>query len=108
MGRRAAVVLGALVLGVAAFLLVDRPWAGMSSAQAARLLEQRLGSPRDARAIGLSRPITDRYTCTADNGPAVSREPDWTFDCVDAVRPQESGFFVLTRGDRIAQIQPSG
>jgi hypothetical protein len=27
---------------------------------------------------------------------------------VDAIRPQESGFFVLTRGDRIAQIQPSG
>src|SRR5689334_15188693 len=52
-GRQSAVALSSLVLlGVLAFVVIDRPWAGMSSAQAARALERRLSSTRDARALG--------------------------------------------------------
>ena len=80
----------------------------MSSAQAARALEHRLSSTRDARALGLGHAITDRYTCSAATGAPVPGEPDWTYECVDATHSQESGFFVLTEGDRIAEIQPSG
>ena len=100
----------ALVLaGTLAFVLANRPWtSGMSSAQAARALEHRLSSTRSARALGLGHTITDRYTCSADTGTPVPGEPSWTYECVDATHSQESGFFVLTRGDRIAEIQPSG
>jgi hypothetical protein len=102
-------VIGLLVLGVAAFLVVDRPWASMSSAQAARALEQRLSSASGARAIGLGHTITDRYTCSHTvGGSAGGGEPAWTYLCLDAVHSQESGFFVLTRGDRIEKIEPSG
>jgi hypothetical protein len=108
MRRQSAVALSSLVLlGVLAFLVIDRPWAGMSSAQAARALERGLSSTRDARALGLSH-ITDRYSCSADTGAPVPGEPNWTYECVDATHPQVSGFVVLTRGDEIAEIQPSG
>jgi hypothetical protein len=109
MERKPAIaLLTLLLLGILAFLVIDRPWAGMSSAQAARGLEQRLSSPRSAHELGLGHTITDRYTCSADTGAPFPGEPDWTYECVDATHAQESGFFVLTRGDRIAEIQPSG
>jgi hypothetical protein len=109
MERKTAVALSTLVLaGVLAFLLVDRPWESMSAAQAARALEHRLSSPQGAHAIGLGHTIKDRYTCSAATGAQVPGEPAWTYECVDATHPQGSGFFVLTRGDRIARIQPSG
>jgi hypothetical protein len=80
----------------------------MSSAQAARALEHRLSNPQSAHALGLGHTITDRYTCSVDTGAPVPGEPDWTYECVDATNSQGSGFFVLTQGDKIAQIQPSG
>lgn len=96
------------LLAILAFLMAYRPWASMSSAQAARALEQRLSSASAARALGLGHTITDRYTCSHTGGPAVPGEPAWTFLCIDAVHSRESGFFVLTRGDRSAEISPSG
>jgi hypothetical protein len=80
----------------------------MNSAQAARALEQRLSSASGARALGLGHAVTDRYTCTHAAGPPVPGEPAWTYLCVDAIHTQESGFFVLTRGDGIAKISPAG
>ena len=77
-------------------------------AQAARALEQRLGGTSGARAIGLGHTITDRYACSADTGAPVPGEPDWTYECTDATDSQGPGFLILTRGDRIAKIQPSG
>lgn len=109
MGRRSFIALSSIVLvGIVAFLAVDRPWVSMSSAQAARALEQHLSSTSGAQAIGLGHAITDRYTCSADSGAPVTGEPDWTYECTDATDSQGPGFFVLTRGDRIAKIQPSG
>ncbi len=97
-----------VLMGVSAFLVVDRPWAGMSGTQAAHQLEQRLRSTTGAQTIGLSHTITDRYTCSADPGAPVPGEPDWTYECSDATDSQGPGFFVLARGDKLAQIQPSG
>jgi len=110
MGRRSVLALVALVLaGTLAFVLTDKPWdSGMSSAQAARALEHRLSNAQSARALGLGHTIGDRYSCSAANGAPVPGEPDWTYECVDATNSQGSGFFVLVRGDRIAEIQPSG
>jgi hypothetical protein len=109
MGRRSALALSTLVLlGVSAFLLVDRPWASMSRAQAARALERRLSSAQSAHALGLGHTITDRYVCSHTAGAPVPGEPAWTYLCRDAVHPQESGFFVLTQGDKIAKIEPAG
>lgn len=104
------VTLVALVLaGVLAFVVAERAGTSrLSSAQAARGLEHRLSDRRSARALGLGHPIEDRYTCFADRGAAVPGEPDWTYECTDAVHSQESGFFVLAKGNRIAAIQPSG
>jgi len=76
----------------------------MSSAQAARALEHRLSNPESARALGLGHTITDRYTCSATTGAW----PNWNYECVDSAHPRESGFFVRTRGDAIAEIHPSG
>jgi hypothetical protein len=97
-----------VLLIVSALLVVYRPWASMNSAQAARALEQRLSSASGARALGLSHTITDRYTCSHTVGSPPPGEPAWTYLCVPAVHSQEIGFFVLTRGDRIAQISPAG
>lgn len=110
MRRRSVLVLVGLALaGTLAFVLADRPWAsGLSSAQVARALEHRLSRTTSARALGLGHPITDRYTCSADTGAPVAGEPDWTYECVDAADSRKSGFLVLTRGGRIAAIQPSG
>jgi hypothetical protein len=110
MKRRRVLALVALLLaGTLAFALADRRWtAGMSSTQAARALEHRLSSTQGARALGLGHTNTDRYTCAADTGAPVPDEPAWTYECADATNSQGSGFFVLTRGDKIAQIQPSG
>jgi len=110
MKRRPVLALVALLLaGTLAFGLAKRPWAsGMSSAQAARALELRLSSKQGARAFGLGHTIKDRYTCSADTGAPVPGEPAWTYECVDATNFQGSGFFVLTWGDKIAQIQPAG
>lgn len=96
------------LLALLALLLVWRPWASMSSAQAARALEQRLSSASGARALGLGHTITDRYTCSHTGGPAPPGEPTWTFLCLDAIHNREMGFFVLARGDRIAEISPAG
>jgi hypothetical protein len=104
--RTLATTLG--LLAIIAFLAVDRPWASMSSAQAARALEQRLSSPSGARALGLAHAITDRYACSHTAGQAPPGEPAWTFLCRDAVHNRESGFFVRTRGDGIAEISPAG
>jgi hypothetical protein len=96
------------LLGVSAFLVAYRPWASMSSAQAARALERRLSSAGGAHALGLGHTITDPYRCTHTVGLPAPGEPAWTYLCVDAVHPGESGFFVLTRGDTIAEISPAG
>jgi hypothetical protein len=107
--RRSAVALSALaLLGVVAFLAAERPWASMNGAQAARALEHRLSTTRGARALGLSHTITDRYVCSHTGGVAPPGEPAWTYLCVDAVHSRGSGFFVLTRGDGIAEIQFAG
>jgi len=110
MGRRSVLGLVALVLaGTLLFVLADRPWtSAISSAQAARALELRLSSKQGARALGLGHTITVRYTCSADTGAPVPGEPAWTYECVGATHSLGSGFFVLTRGDKITQIQPSG
>lgn len=98
-----------VVVGIVAFVIAHRAWApGMNSAQAARALEQRLSNEQSVRALGLGHTITDPYRCAADYGAPVPGEPAWTYECVDATNPQESGFFVLTRGHKIAEIQPSG
>lgn len=96
------------LLGVSAFLLAYRPWASMSTAQAARALERRLSSASGAHALGLGHASTDPYRCTRTAGPPAPGEPAWTYLCVDAVHSRQSGFFVLTRGDRIAEISPAG
>ena len=109
-GRRSAVALSTLaLLGAAAFLAIDRPWASVSSAQAARALERRLSSASGSRALGLGHTIRDRYVCSHTVGPPAPGDPAWTYLCSDAIpHSQESGFFVLTQGDRIAKIQPAG
>lgn len=104
--RSLATALG--LMGILAFLAAERPWASMSSAQAARALEQRLSSASGARALGLAHTITDRYACSHTVGQAPPGEPAWTYLCVDAVHNREMGFFVLARGDRIAEISPAG
>lgn len=108
--QRFVIALLLLVLaGAFAFVVVDRPFGpSMSSGQAARALEHQLSGTRSAHALGLSHTITDHYTCSAPTGAPVPGEPDWTYDCVDATNSQGSGFFVLTKGDKFAQIQPSG
>jgi hypothetical protein len=108
-GPRCAVALSAVaLLGVAAFVAVDRPWASMSSAQVARALEHRLSSASGARALGLGHPITDAYVCSHTGGAPPVGEPDWNYLCRDAIHSQGIGFFVLTRGDGIAEIQGAG
>ena len=84
--------------------LCERAWRSV----AARALEQRLSSARGAREIGLGAPIRDRYVCSLDTGAPISGERHWTYECSDATNSQRSGFFVLTRGDTIAAIEPSG
>lgn len=101
MGRPLVLALVALVLaGTMAFVLIDRPWvssvsSSMSSGHVARALAQRLGT-------------ADRYTCSRDSGLPVPGEPDWTYECVNAGHPQRSGYFVLSQGDRITNVRPSG
>jgi hypothetical protein len=108
-GRRSAVALSTLaLLGAAAFLAIDRPWASVSSAQAARALEHRLSSASGARALGLGHTITDRYVCVHTVGSPPPGEPAWTYLCSDAIHSRETGFFVLTRGDGIAKIEGAG
>jgi hypothetical protein len=90
-----AVVLLLVAAAGAARLVIADSSGGMSSKQAA----QSLG--RDLR-------NTDRYVCSATTGPAPPGEPAWTYLCLNATHPNLTGYFVLSKGARIARIEPAG
>ena len=92
----AAAIFALVAAGIAGAILAARSPGGMGSTQAAQALRQRLGS-------------TDRYVCSATRGvPNLGSEPNWTFLCLNATHRQLSGYFLLTEGNRITKIEPSG